>query len=410
VSTPRKTLFVFHKGLTEPIPRLHGLAQVRALAGARRFAVISFEPRWRRRTRDDRELYLATRAWLREAGVEHVALPLLGSNWLDIPLGAIAILVLALFRGVRIVHTRSYVPGLMALLVRPLAPVRFLFDPRGLFVDEYIYAGALREGRGRLKFARWLERRLYAAADATVVLSGPFRDHLLSRGDLACLLDPASVSLIPDRVDFARFRDAGRDRAAGRADRGWDGAVVGAYVASSAPWHRLDESLRVMRGVMAARPDVRFVVATYPSTARARALAEEAGVPVDRVDFVTAPVADVPGILTSADFAIMFEARHLIREVCAPVKFSEYVAAGLPVVANDGIGDVSGWIRERRLGLLVDPDDADEAAARVVEYLASDDFREGEARRRCLRFGENEMDMRRTLEEYEAVYRSLDCT
>ena len=152
----KKVLYVVHKSLTEPIPRLHGLAQARDLAERRPFAVLSYEPRDSDRRPGELDLYGETREWLTSAGVEHLPLSLLGSRWLDIPLGAAAIVLSAIFRRVRIVHCRSYIPGLMGLLACRITPTRFLFDMRGLFVDEYLFVGAFRPGTARLAFARWL--------------------------------------------------------------------------------------------------------------------------------------------------------------------------------------------------------------------------------------------------------------
>jgi len=410
VSQPSKVIYVVHKSLTEPIPRLHGLAQVHALAGARRFAVLSFEPRSSTRSEADRALYRETREWLLAAGVEHTGLPFLGSRWLEIPLGALVLLWKILFRGVRIVHCRSYIAGLMGLLVRPVTPSRFLFDPRGLFVDEYLYQGAFREGTPRLRFARWLERRLYATADLVAVMSRKFGDHLLGRDDLADVLPPHKVRLIPNRVVVARFREAARDRDRTRRERGWEGKLVAAYVASRSRWHRLDSAFAILREVASAVSSLRLIIATYPSTDEARALAAQAGFPEDRAEFLTVPVAEIPGLLAASDVSLMLEARHLIREVCAPIKFSEYIAAGLPVIASPGIGDVSEWIDEDELGILVEPAEIGESAARVIDFLRSDALLNGDVRRRCLEFAEREMDMDKTLEEYEAAYRALDGT
>ncbi|MCK4408873.1 MAG: glycosyltransferase, partial [Candidatus Eisenbacteria sp.] len=236
--SPGKVVYVFNKSLTEPIPRLHGLDQIRAMSGDRRFVVLSFEPRRHGRTPGERRLYDETLAWLTAAGVEHVSLPLLGNRWLEIPMGAVAILFLVLFRGVRTIHCRSYIPALMGLLVRAVTATRLFFDMRGLFVDEYLLHGALVEGTLKLAFARWLEQRLLFSSDLVVVVSESFRSHLLVRSDLAVRLRPERVRVIPNRVDNDRFAldAAGRRRA--RDDRGWSESTVGVFVGSTAAWHR----------------------------------------------------------------------------------------------------------------------------------------------------------------------------
>ncbi len=406
--SPGKVVYVFKKSLTEPIPRLHGLDQIRAMSGGRRFVVVSLEPRRHGRQPAERRLYDETRACLTAAGVEHVSLPLLGNRWLEIPMGAMAILFLVLFRGVRTIHCRSYIPALTGLLVRAVTATRLLFDMRGLFVDEYLFYGAFVEGTLKLAFARWLERRLLFWSDSVVVVSESFRNHLLARPDLAGRLQPERMRVIPNRVDVDRFALNADGRRRARDDRGWSESTVGVFIGSTASWHLLDRTMGIMAAVMSELDDVRFVAAVYPTTEHAERIAVETGVPPNRVEFVTAGVADMPRLLSAADFAIMLDERHVCREVCAPIKFSEYMAAGLPTVASRKIGDVTAWIEERGLGVVVDHDGVESAARIVAEFLTSDEFRSGAVRARCLDFAAGEMNMSKTLEEYEAIYEDLD--
>jgi glycosyltransferase involved in cell wall biosynthesis len=402
-----RVLYIFHKSLTETIPRLHGLSQVQALSSTRPFVVVSFEPFSRGRPDVDRSLYEDVRAWLRDAGVRHIGLPLLGSRWLDIPLGAIVALGLVLFGGVRIIHARSYIPALMGLPVTTLTWARLLFDMRGLFVDEYMHDGAFREGTLRLAFARWLERRLVAGSDAIVAVSDAFKVHLLERPDLRGYVHADRVHVIPNRVDVTRFDDAVRGRDELRRARDWDGRLVAVFVGSTAGWHRLDGAMEVMAGVMSELPESVFVAAVYPDTSSALRTADRVGLPRDRLEILTLPVEDVPPLLCAADLGLMFIETHVSKAVCAPIKFSEYMAAGLPTVASPNVGDTQSWIERGGLGIVVDHDAPLDAAARIVEFVTSEDFAGGAARARCLRFAREELDMHITLEQYEAIYEEL---
>lgn len=404
-----EVLYVFHKSLTSPIPRLHGLSQVEALAGERRFTVLSFEPRKRDRPSGDGEVYDEIRSRLASRGVRHVRLPLTGSTLLDIALGAAAIVLAVVFRGVRIVHARSYIPATMGLLACAITPARLMFDMRGLFVDEYLFEGALREGTWKLALARRLERALLFRSAAVVVVSGRFRGHLLSRPDLAAGIRAERIHVVPNRADLARFDGLSPARDRIRRERGWRECVVAVYAgASGAKWHRLDRIMEMVARAMEIVPELRLLVMTHPSADGATALAATAGVPSGRAEFMTVDASKVPSFLSAGDLGLMLIECHVSKDVCSPIKFAEYMASGLPVVAGGSMGDTADWIRDERLGILVDPGRMDEAARAVVELIASDDFRSGAARARCLEFAAREMDMRRSFEEYERIYRSLD--
>jgi len=68
----------------------------------------------------------------------------------------------------------------------------------------------------------------------------------------------------------------------------------------------------------------------------------------------------MPGYLSAADAGIAFYRPGVSRLGTSPVKVSEYLACGLPVVMNRGIGDSDRIIMSERAGVLVDK--FDEAA------------------------------------------------
>jgi glycosyltransferase involved in cell wall biosynthesis len=404
-----RVAYVFHKSLLEPIPRVHGTSQVEALARGRRFTVISFEGSRRLRTVRQWEVYDGIRSRLQSRGVHHVPLPQTGWRWIDVALGAATLLVDVIFRGTRIVHARSYIPAVMGLIACSITPARLVFDMRGLFVDEYLFVGALTEGTARFALFRRIERLLVSRSDAIVVVSQRFRDHLIARPDLARSIRPERIHVIPNRVDLDRFEGLSDARLRLRAERGWEESMVAVYAGSAgARWHRVDLIMEMMGRVMEALPDVRLLVMTYPSAEDARVLAARAGVPLDRAEFLTVDVEEVPSFLAAGDLGLVLVERHASKDVCAPIKFGEYLASGLPVAAGGSIGDTEDWIRDDRLGILFDPDRIEDAARRLVGFLRSDDFESGAARARCLAFAAREMDMRRSLEEYETIYRSLE--
>jgi len=402
-----KVLYISMHGLGAPLTRLHGLLQLKALPErGRSVSVLSFETR--RKSPLERAQYELERRALSDAGIGHTAVPRLGSRWLEVPLGALVVLWLVVFRGVRTLHARSYVPAIMAVLVRSVTPARVVFDMRGLFVDEYILEGALRDGSAKLDFARRLERWLLARSDVLVVVSERFREHLLTCGLYGGCVDPSRISLIPNRVDLARFDSALERREEARARRGYEGQTVGVFAGSASPWHRLDLTAALMKRVMDARGDVRFVVAVYPSTSDAERVLREQGLPRPRTELLTVPTDAVPSLFAACDFGLMLIDEDISKTVCAPVKLGEYLASGLPVVAGGGIGDARDWVGEEGLGLLVDLDDIAGASRRVLEFLHSDAFVSGAARRRARAFAEERMDMSETVEQYERIYQSLD--
>lgn len=65
------------------------------------------------------------------------------------------------------------------------------------------------------------------------------------------------------------------------------------------------------------------------------------------------PYKEVPGYLSAADIAVIWREKSITNKVASPVKFSEYVCCGLPVITNDSIDLITEFVRQNDSGLVI---------------------------------------------------------
>ncbi|HTB07614.1 MAG TPA: glycosyltransferase [Bacteroidia bacterium] len=61
---------------------------------------------------------------------------------------------------------------------------------------------------------------------------------------------------------------------------------------------------------------------------------------------------DVQKYLQAADYGLLIREDSVTNAVSSPVKFAEYMAAGLPVIISEHIGDYSSFVTEKNCGML----------------------------------------------------------
>ena len=179
------------------------------------------------------------------------------------------------------------------------------------------------------------------------------------------LAGPAvNVAVVPNGVDPARFSVA---RAPGRPA----GAFVVGFVGTLKPWHGLPTLVEAFARVAADIPGARLlVVGDGPERSpMAQSLARQ-GL-ADRTTF-TGPVAHdaVPGLLAQMDVAVA-PYPPLEGFYFSPLKLTEYMAAGLPIVAS-AVGQIATLIAHDQRGLLYAPGDA-AALAKALARLHADE-------------------------------------
>ena len=63
--------------------------------------------------------------------------------------------------------------------------------------------------------------------------------------------------------------------------------------------------------------------------------------------------SEVPKYLNAADIAVIWRNNDIVNKVESPIKFSEYVACGLPVIANDSVELITDYIHQNNAGLII---------------------------------------------------------
>ena len=287
--------------------------------------------------------------------------------------------------GPDVVHARQSRAAVAALRAG-VAPV--VADLRGIRPEEYLLAVGKNEGelapaeRRTLATHRSQQSEALAGAAAVVCVSAPFSRHLGRRKGVFVIPNVASPMgpLPSDRRDEERRR-----LKIGPADT----ALV--YSGSLAAWQCVREGLRLFRELSAVKPETKFVLLTQDAVA-GRALLDEEG--LRDAQLLSLTPEETRRVLPAFDLALLLRLNHPVNRVSSPVKFAEYLHAGLPVVLTAGIGDASRQVSEHGLGVVlpspVDPGNA-AAVARTMPDL------DGEA---CRLFARRNLTFERILPRY----------
>ncbi len=405
-----RTLYLCYFGLREPLVQTQVLPYLRKLAeGGVRVSLLTFEPKLKERwTPEELE---AERARLEAEGIRwhHRAYhksPSLPATLYDVMVGARVASKLVRRGEADVLHARGHVPALMAALAKRRAGGRILFDIRGFMPEEYTDAGVWPENGTLYRGVKRVERFLFNSADAFVVLTEKARE-ILFPGRTDADEKGRPVEVIPCCVDFRRFRSADETpREELRRELGLEGRRVVVYVGSFGGWYMAEETARFMALAYKQDPKTFALVLTQTPPEPIAARLRELGVPEDSFRVGRAAPSDVPNYLKASDVAVSFIRACYSKLSSSPTKIAEYLAAGLPVVTNSGIGDVDEVIEGDRVGVVINgfDDESFTRALGAVEALRA----EGDLSQRARASAERRFDIERVGgAKYRRVYARL---
>lgn len=228
----------------------------------------------------------------------------------------------------------------MALRMRERGLTRKVcFDGRGAYAAEWEEYRIIDDDALIAQF-RPLEHEAVNASDMRIAVSQALVDHWRERygytGD-AHVVIPCTLG-----------REVERSAVPAVARR--DGAVRLVYSGSTAGWQSFDLLKRSLTQVLDARADVEVL---FLSRRDANNGALEAAYP-GRVAVRWLDHAQVAAALAGCDYGIMVRERTLTNRVASPTKFAEYLASGLRVITNEGLGDLSALVKANDLGFVVE--------------------------------------------------------
>jgi glycosyltransferase involved in cell wall biosynthesis len=412
-----QVLYITYDGLLEPLGRSQVLPYLLELAKAGvRSAVVSFE---KPTDTANRAAVGALRAELEGAGIVWRALPYhkrpraLVTAW-DVVRGVAAGWSLSRRHRPAIVHARSYVAGLIGLAVKTLSGARFVFDMRGFWPEERVELGLFRQNGLGYRLSKLAEETLLASADHVVVLTENAKSILRGRQASAELRSrrprETPLSVVPCCVDLERYgAGAGvRDVELARA-HGLDSSVVIGNVGAFSPRYMTYEMFRFACHVKSHRPEARFVYLTHHASEPVRKAARNAGLRDEDVLVLRVEPADVPRWLSLFRLGVFFLRPSYAAKASSFTKLGEFLAAGVPVVTNTGVGDVDRLLGSERCGLLLSGlTDRDLAVfARKALPLLDGAEVPAEIRRNCLAAAKSHFALEDGVRRYRTIYDSL---
>ena len=352
-------LYICYFGLREPLVQSQVVPYLRELAAAGiDLTLLTFEPKSPIWSSAECQHW---RENLREHGVRWISLryhkfPSLPATIYDILLGNLVSCYLVVKYRIDVIHARGHVPTAMALLARMLKLANLIFDIRGFMPEEYIDAGVWPAGGVLYRITKVAERRLFAAADAFVVLTYRAREILFPGCSTTDSMG-RPLEVIPCCVDMDRFGEAAPGfRDSIRRKLNVNGRRVLAYAGALGGWYLSSEMADFIALAHERDPTI-FALVLSQSGIQAESFRSRLGqLGLSPGDYRVGTVSpnEVPDYLAAADVAFCFIKPGYSKLSSSPTKIGEFLASGLPVLCNVGIGDTDELLVTNRVGVLVE--------------------------------------------------------
>jgi len=399
---PARVLYISYDGIMEPLGYSQVFQYLKHLAVRHRIVLLSYEKPLDLSNRERRTIL---KNEISSAGIKWSALryhkrPTSLATLYDLSMGMAASAWLVRKNDIQIVHSRSYVASVIALALKKVFGLRFVFDMRGFWADERVDGGLWPRNSALYRAARWVERQFLT--NAAVVVS-------LTRAGVRVMqgfdyLDGRAprFAVITTCADLERFRNGHDGTIAAGPDKA---PFTLGYVGGSGLWYVFEPAAECFRMLLMSRTDARVMILNRGEHDYIRRCLDRAGVPLSQVEIKAVDYLAVPNEMRKMHAAVYFIKPVFSKISSVPTKLGELLGSGVPCLTNAGIGDVDQILEGEKVGVVVNDFGAESVRQGLTELLKLTE-EEGIAER-CRNAAVKYFSLEEGVGEYERIYRSL---
>jgi glycosyltransferase involved in cell wall biosynthesis len=345
-----RVLYLTHYSIMEPLGQSQILPYLIGLAGqGYSIEIISFE---KPALLQERERVLAQNQTLRDYGIDWFPRSYhrgasLQDLIVDILKTSAEVDTRCRRNRIDLIHCRVHVPFLMAWYASAIQRKPILFDFRGFLAEEYVDAGLWQPNSVKFRLTKLLERKMAAWCSAMVVLTHPAREYMRKSYGIP----GEKLFVIPCCADLQQFhpKDPFVSRSPGRP-------LKTVYSGSTEGRYNIPAMLSFFARLRGKRPGSHLTILSTGDVNKVQALAASVSLPGDAVSLRSLPHQQVPELLSEQDLGLLFIRGNLGLIASSPTKVGEYLACGLTVVAEKGLGGLERILVEEGVGCLVSSD------------------------------------------------------
>lgn len=309
-------------------------------------------------------------------------------------------------RSISTIHARAHIPILIAWPLAKILKLKLIYDRRdtvrGYFVDNVNKKNIFSISIFSNMFEA-MEKFMIRHSNATIVLSEKLlrilrEDSYFNRGKNI-------FEAIPCCTDLNRFNKNISKNIINKIDL--SKRFVMTYLGSLGSCYLLEEMIGFYKVLKRKKENAFFfIISNIEKEYVENVLKKENLFPGHDYMIINVKPQEVPVYLGMSDCSIMFIKSSGSKIGSSPTKFGESLAAGVPVIINEGIGDTEDIILSQKVGILIDSFN-ESAYERAIDNLFSLLNEKAILRERCIKTANDFFSLSMGINRYTEIYRRL---
>lgn len=296
---------------------------------------------------------------------------------------------------ISLVHARGNISAIIALIIYKVRGTPFIFDMRGLWADQMVNAGRLRENGFIYRVLKKIEFQLLMKCCNLEVNTNALLNYLDKKHPKLSLKDKTHV--FPSYVDLDHFTPETKISTSRFLHVGIVGTVTG--------WANLHGMLKFFSVVLKQDKKSKLTIVTQDKPDIVYEEMRSINIEKEYVNVISAKYSDVPALMNRMDVGVFLYHDHLSEISRAPTKMGEFLACGVPCIGSACTGDVKQIMEKEKIGIALSTYTEDEyldAYHKIKALINEPDIAE-----RCRKVSEKYFSIDKNVENMNQLYRNI---
>ena len=306
-----------------------------------------------------------------------------------------------------VIHSRSYLPGLIGLYSKRKFNTGFIFDTRGFWADERTEGGIWKKSNPIsfliYSYLKKKEKEMLMSADSIISLTHKAKSIIL---DWKLGIVSEKITIIPCCADLNHFskENLNVNHLASIQTKfsQLKNKFVLSYVGSLGTFYMVDEMMSFFKS-LSEKTEAVFLIITKDSEELVLRAAKKYGVTSDKLIIVSSQRKDMPYYISLSNASLFFIKPTFSKLASSPTKMGELLSMGVPIITNAGIGDVDEIIRESNCGLIINRFNKTEYQEAVINILENGNT----YLKNTITTAEKYFSLKDGVEKYSGIYNSF---
>lgn len=262
--------------------------------------------------------------------------------------------------------------GLAGYFVSKLRRIPWVLEIRDLWPESIVAVGAIKSPV-IISLLEWIERFAYRKADWIVPVTDSFKTYMLAKG-----IEARKITVVKNGVDLAQY--APRDGASALAEElGIEGKFVVSYFGTHGMAHHLQTILHAAHRLNGSK-NIIFLMVGDGAERRALLQMRDDMALGNVMMLDQQPKSRMRDFWALSDISLVLLKKSDLFKTVIPSKIFESLAMTKPIILGVE-GESADLLRAANAGICIEPEQADELAARVLELSQNPE--------RCQQLGRN---------------------